>query len=82
MHGAKKTHTTPALWKKSAIGVVVAVAFAEGYPSIIAPLVAQTPAPPGVRLRRDYQLGGRLWPVDLNRDGTTDLVPTSSGNHV
>ena len=38
--------------------------------------VAQTQAP-AVRVQRDYQLGQRTWPADLNRDGITDLVSSA-----
>jgi regulation of enolase protein 1 (concanavalin A-like superfamily) len=82
MHGARNVLGPAALWKTFAIVLVVAVALAEGFLSITAPLVAQTPAAPAVRVRRDYQLGGGIWPVDLNRDGITDLVSTSPSNHV
>jgi hypothetical protein len=86
MYGVKKRNSAPSLWRKTRsrvsrgrlIAAVLAVAIAEGVVSIAHPVVAQSPAPPAVRVQRDYQLGGRVWPVDLNRDGITDLV--SSGN--
>jgi len=42
-------------------------------------LVAQGSAPvPAVRVTRNLGMDGRLWPVDLNRDGITDLVSSAS----
>jgi regulation of enolase protein 1 (concanavalin A-like superfamily) len=90
MHGAKEGHITPALWKKSSargrrIRIVAAIATfaaAEGLVSVAIPVVAQAPPTPAVRVQRNYQLGGRTWPVDLNRDGITDLVSTGSNGLV
>jgi hypothetical protein len=90
MHAAEKSDVTPALWKKSSLmarglrlaAAIVAVAGAEGFVSIAHPVVAQTPAAPAVRVQRDDQLGGRVWPVDLDRDGITDLVSTGAGGLV
>jgi len=84
MHAAKKSNATPALWKKllssarrrRLLAAMLAVVVVEGLLSIVYPVAAQTPPVPAVRVERDYQLGGRLWPVDLNRDGITDLVST------
>ncbi|MCU1385752.1 MAG: hypothetical protein JWL71_4449 [Acidobacteria bacterium] len=61
---------------------LVVLAAAEAMFAIAHPAVAQAPAVPAVRVERNFQLGGRVWPVDLNSDGITDLVSTSSDGRV
>jgi hypothetical protein len=86
MNAAKERYALSVLWKKSSsrgrrirlAAVIVALAATEGLVSFAYPAVAQTPPVPAVRVQRDYQLGGRIWPVDLNRDGITDLVSTGA----
>lgn len=60
------------------LGLLIAIAALSSMP----PAIAQTPAVPAVHVQRDYALEQRVWPVDLNRDGITDLVSTAptSGN--
>ena len=42
-------------------------------------IVAQAgPPAPGVRVARDPRLYLRVWPADVNRDGTTDLVSSAT----
>src|SRR5437899_4110479 len=87
---AKSSTATSGLWKNSSshrhagrvAAVVLTVAVGEALLSVTHPAVAQAPAVPAVHVQRDYQLGGRTWPVDLNRDGITDLVSTSDGGLV
>ncbi len=80
----KNSSATPRLWNEylsayavrlstltAVLGVAVTIVSLAGVG------LAQAPAAPAVRVQRDYQLGGRVWPVDLNRDGITDLVSTS-----
>jgi hypothetical protein len=82
---AKSITATSGLWKNSSshrhagrvAAVVLTVAVGEALLSVAHPAVAQAPAVPAVHVQRGYQLGGRTWPVDLNRDGITDLVSTS-----
>jgi hypothetical protein len=88
MHPAKRSDSAPRLWKRSstpfrinrftrfALPCVLASAFV----SIEYNVAAQTPRIPALRVARNYQLGQRLWPVDLNRDGITDLVSSSSNS--
>jgi hypothetical protein len=45
-------------------------------------LQAQSVPAPAVRIQRDYALNDRVWPVDLNRDGITDLVSSSGSHHL
>jgi FG-GAP-like repeat len=88
MHRAQKSNTTLSLWKESLsskqaawlAASAVTLAITGGFIPVVQPVVAQAPAPPAVRIQRDYQLGGRTWPVDINGDGITDLVSSSSGN--
>ena len=40
-------------------------------------VVAQTSPAPAVRVLRDFSIAQRVWPVDLNRDGITDLASSS-----
>jgi hypothetical protein len=90
MRGAKKSDATPDLWRASfssgqsgrLAAAVLTVAVAEAFLSFNHPAVAQAPTPPAVRVQRDFQLGGRVWPVDLNRDGITDLVSAGDGGLV
>ena len=90
MRGAKKSDATPALWRASfsirpfvrLAAAALTVALAEAFFSVAHPAVAQAPPPPAVRVHRDYQIGGRTWPVDLNRDGITDLVSSGHGGLV
>jgi hypothetical protein len=90
MHRAKSRNTTPCLWKTSPVpkhaahivAALLTLAAAEALFSAAHPAVAQAPAAPAVRVRRDLQLSGRVWPVDLNGDGITDLVSTGSGGMV
>jgi len=88
MHAHRKSNATPRSWKESispdkawiAAAAIGALALVVAVLSVPQPVVAQAPAPPAVRVQRDYQLGQQVWPVDLNRDGITDLVSSSSGS--
>jgi hypothetical protein len=61
----------------AALGMLAGAATIAG---MVQSVIAQAAAPPAVRVKRDYQIGGRVWPVDLNRDGITDLVSTASAS--
>ena len=63
---------------RGACCAVSAMAAAAAIGGVVERLAAQGSASPAVRVHRDYQLGGRVWPVDLNRDGISDLVSTAS----
>ena len=41
-------------------------------------VMAQTSAAPAVRVVRDVRFNAPVWPVDLNRDGITDLISSSA----
>jgi VCBS repeat protein len=72
------SNTTLARRRRFAIVAVAAIAacfFAA--PAARYTVVAQTSAAPAVRVLRDFRIGDRAWPADLNRDGITDLVSTS-----
>ena len=71
MHCQKRRILTPRLWN---LPLVVAASLV----CVTHPAAAQVPRAPAVRIQRDYQIGERVWPVDLNRDGMTDLVSTAS----
>ena len=45
-------------------------------------IVAQTSPAPAVRVLRDARINQRVWPGDLNRDGITDLVSSSTTTFV
>jgi hypothetical protein len=86
MSRVRNSNPIPALWKillstgfaGSLAAVCVTVAAGEAILSNVRPAVAQSPTVPAVRVQRDYRLGQNVWPVDLNRDGITDLVSSSS----
>ena len=71
MHGSKSGNATPQLSQKFFLAAATACL-------AVVSSAATPPVPvPAVRVQRDYQLGGAVWPGDLNRDGITDLVSTS-----
>ena len=76
MGGSKESCATPRLWKEWFVAVLIAT-LPSGHGTF-----AQSATPPAVRIQRDYQLGQAVWPADLNRDGVTDLVSSSSTGHV
>ena len=71
----RTSHRSPA--RAACLAVVVSALAATAIGGAVQRLAAQGSVPPAVRVHRDYQLGGRLWPADLNQDGITDLVSTA-----
>jgi len=71
MHDSRERCATPRLRKEFLVAVLIA-ALPVGHGTL-----AQTATPPAVRVQRDFRLGQNVWPVDLNRDGVTDLISSS-----
>jgi hypothetical protein len=63
--------------RRCVTAAAVLLAVAATAPHAVPSLGAQSAPVPAVRVQRDLAMNGIVWPVDLNRDGITDLVSTA-----